>query len=75
MSTATAAPVLPVLPVVSALDMLHAQAWTPTAEERDAIRQHADFFAAEGLSSTVRIRVSDVYTGARIGFLEVNLAA
>ncbi len=70
--TATRARNLPTLPVVRSLDMLRAQAWTPTATERAAIAARADFFASEGMGREVRIRVEDVYTGAAIGYLIFN---
>lgn len=57
------------LPTITALDMLHAQGWKPTADERSAIVAKADFFEANGLSRTVNLSVVDVYTGTKIGQL------
>ena len=63
---------LPAVPTVTALDMLRAQAWKPSATELAAITARADFFEWVGLSREVCVPVADVYTGALIGRLIYN---
>lgn len=60
---------LPELPTVIAADMLHAQGYTPTAEERAAIVARGDFFAQHGVSRLVRVPVRD-FNGLLIGSLD-----
>lgn len=60
---------LPELPVVIARDMIYAQAWSPNAEERQAIQARSDFFERHGLDRTVHIQVRDEH-GLRIGSLK-----
>lgn len=64
---------LPAVPTVTALDMLRAQAWVATDEERAVIKARADFFEWVGMDRSVHIKVVDVYTGARIGTLIYNI--
>lgn len=64
--------VLPTLPEVMAIDMLRAQGWRPSQQERAAIKARADFFQKMGLDRSVNIRVVDVYTGVKIGTLVYN---
>jgi hypothetical protein len=64
---------LPTLPVVTALNMLHAQGWKPSADERAAIKARADFFESMEMDRSVHVKVVDVYTNARIGSLIFNI--
>ncbi|MBU8814015.1 MULTISPECIES: hypothetical protein [Mycolicibacterium] len=50
---------LPALPTVIAADVLHAQGYAPTADERAAITAHAEFFETMGMPRTVNIKVVD----------------
>lgn len=72
MSAPTILDLVRALPVVSAKDMLRAQGYSPTADERAAIVALADEFEAQGLSRKVAIKVCD-FEGARIGSLEFHV--
>jgi hypothetical protein len=62
---------LPVLPIIFATDMLHAQAFEPTPEQRRDIVAVSDFLKAHGGTGVVRLAVLDIFdVDARIGHLD-----
>lgn len=60
---------LPALPVVTAPDMLRAQGYSPSKDDRAAIKARADWFEALDMPREVGILVVDIYTGSPIGHL------
>lgn len=60
------------LPVVTAQDMLHAQGYEMTADDRAAVVALADRYETLGIPRRVLLKVCDT-DGQRIGALEVNL--
>jgi len=60
---------LPAVPVVLAKDMMYAQGWKPSAEERAALVARNDCFEELGMPRGVNILVLDCYTKAKIGSL------
>lgn len=71
-SPATVLDAVQALPIVLASDMIRAQGYVPTADERAVIVALADLFEGMGLSRRVSVKVCD-FDGVRIGSLEFHV--